>query len=383
MSCAGNHDESRACDHDAAFRDYVLTRGSALLRMATMLTGNRADAEDLVQAALAKTYLAWGKINDHAALDAYVRRAMVNTHISWWRRRRLEEFPTDELPDQAVADHARESDMAEVVRRALDRLPQRMRTAVMLRYFEDMTEPEIAAALGISLGTVKSTVSRAVAKLRIDAELGEDSGARLPVMAGPVRAPAGSTAGSLTRGTIRYAGQAPRGGGSVRSTMMDLPLTITSIMRYGTSVFGDGEVVTWTGDGTRRRTYAEAGRRAARLANALRGLGVDGDQRVGTFMWNNAEHLEAYLAIPSMGAVLHTLNIRLAAAEVGYIATHAEDQVVIVDASLVPKFAEILPQRADRQARDRDRWPAGRDARNRPAHRRGRAQLRGSARRRA
>jgi fatty-acyl-CoA synthase len=125
--------------------------------------------------------------------------------------------------------------------------------------------------------------------------------------------------------------------------MMDLPLTITSIMRYGTSVFGEAEVVTWTGDGTRRRTYAEAGRRAARLANALRRLGVDSDQRVGTFMWNNAEHLEAYLAVPSMGAVLHTLNIRLAPADVGYIATHAEDQVVIVDASLVPKFAEILP----------------------------------------
>ena len=79
MSCAGNHDESRTCDHDAAFRDYVLTKGTALLRMAIMLTGNRADAEDLVQAALAKTYLAWGKINDHAALDAYVRRAMVST----------------------------------------------------------------------------------------------------------------------------------------------------------------------------------------------------------------------------------------------------------------------------------------------------------------
>ena len=124
---------------------------------------------------------------------------------------------------------------------------------------------------------------------------------------------------------------------------MDLPLTITSIMRYGTTVFGDREVVTWTGDGTRRRTYAEAGRRAARLANALRRLGVDADQRVGTFMWNNAEHLEAYLAVPSMGAVLHTLNIRLATAEVGYIATHAEDSVVIVDASLVSRFAEILP----------------------------------------
>jgi fatty-acyl-CoA synthase len=126
--------------------------------------------------------------------------------------------------------------------------------------------------------------------------------------------------------------------------MMDVPLTITSIMRYGTSIFGDREVVTWTGEGTRRRTYAETGRRAAQLANALRRLGVDGDQRVGTFMWNNAEHLEAYLAIPSMGAVLHTLNIRLAPAEVGYIATHAEDYAVIVDASLVPRFAEILPQ---------------------------------------
>src|SRR6202022_662886 len=139
--------------------------------------GHRAPPAEPGYAALGKAHPAWSKINDHAALDAYVRRAMVNTHISWWRRRRLEEFPTDELPDQAVADHARESDMAEVVRRALDRLPQRMRAAVMLRYFEDMTEPEIAATLGISLGTVKSTVSRAVARLRIDAELGEDSDA--------------------------------------------------------------------------------------------------------------------------------------------------------------------------------------------------------------
>ena len=175
MGFVGDDRESRASDDDAAFRDYVQARGTALLRMAVMLTGNQADAEDLVQAALANTFLAWDKINDRAALDAYVRRAMVNTHISWWRRRRLEEFPTDQLPDQAVADHARESDTAEVVRRALDRLPERMRAAVMLRYFEDMTEPEIAALLGVSLGTVKSTVSRAVARLRIDAELGQDT----------------------------------------------------------------------------------------------------------------------------------------------------------------------------------------------------------------
>jgi RNA polymerase sigma-70 factor (sigma-E family) len=136
-----------------------------------MLTGNAADAEDLVQAALAKAYLAWDKIADPAAVDAYVRRAMVNTHISWWRRRRLEEYPTGEVPDQVVSDHAGQSVIAETVRAAVERLPQRMREAVILRFFEDMTEAEVASALGVSLGTVKSTVSRAVARLRIDAEL--------------------------------------------------------------------------------------------------------------------------------------------------------------------------------------------------------------------
>ena len=130
----------------------------------------------------------------------------------------------------------------------------------------------------------------------------------------------------------------------MRSTMMDVPLTVTSIMRYGTTAYRDQEVLTNAGDGVRRETYGEVARRAARLANALRGLGIDGDQRVATFMWNNAEHLEAYLAVPSMGAVLHTLNIRLSTAQIGYVATHAEDTVVMVDASLVPLFAEVLPQ---------------------------------------
>jgi len=159
-------------DHD--FREYVRARSRALLRAAYLLTGNRADAEDLVQAALAKTYLAWDRIEDRAALDGYVRRAMVNTHISWWRRRRVEEFPTDEIPDQAVADHSAGSEMQESLRRAIARLPQRMRDAVMLRYYEDMTEAEVAEVLGVSLGTVKSTVSRAMAKLRIDADLQPD-----------------------------------------------------------------------------------------------------------------------------------------------------------------------------------------------------------------
>ena len=130
----------------------------------------------------------------------------------------------------------------------------------------------------------------------------------------------------------------------MESTMMDIPLTVTSILRYGTTVYGDKEVITCTGEApVRRRTYATVGERAARLANSLRSLGVDGDQRVATFMWNNAEHLEAYLAIPSMGAVLHTLNLRLSADQVGYIATHAGDYAVIVDASLIPLFAKVLP----------------------------------------
>jgi RNA polymerase sigma-70 factor (sigma-E family) len=153
------------------FRDYVTSRSGSLLRMAYLLTRNLADAEDLLQAALAKTYQAWDRIEDRNALDGYVRRAMVNTHISWWRRRRVEEYPTDEIPDRAVSDHAPDSELSDAVRRALDRLPSRMRAAVVLRYFEDMSEAEVAAALGISQGTVKSTVSRAVAKLRIDAEL--------------------------------------------------------------------------------------------------------------------------------------------------------------------------------------------------------------------
>jgi fatty-acyl-CoA synthase len=130
---------------------------------------------------------------------------------------------------------------------------------------------------------------------------------------------------------------------AVRSTMMDVPLTVTALMSYGTTTYADSEVVTLTSDGSRRQTYGVTGTRVAKLANALRSLGVDGDQRVATLMWNNAEHLEAYLAIPSMGAVLHTLNLRLDPQVIGYIADHAGDDIVIVDATLVPLLARVLP----------------------------------------
>jgi fatty-acyl-CoA synthase len=130
----------------------------------------------------------------------------------------------------------------------------------------------------------------------------------------------------------------------VWSTMQDYPLTISSIRQYGTEVFGTGEVATFTGEGVRRMSYADLGRRAARLAGALRELGVDADQRVATFQWNTTEHLEAYLAIPSMGAVMHTLNIRLSPDQLIYIADHAEDEIVIVGDTLVPLLATVLPR---------------------------------------
>jgi RNA polymerase sigma-70 factor (sigma-E family) len=156
---------------DAEFREFVGTRGRALLRSAYLLTGNLADAEDLVQSALAKTYQAWDRIEDRKALDGYVRRAIVNTHISWWRRRRVDEYPTDDIPDQPAADTSVNNELHDSLQRAIDKLPQRMRAAVVLRYFEDMTEAEVADILGVSQGTVKSTVSRAVAKLRTDTDL--------------------------------------------------------------------------------------------------------------------------------------------------------------------------------------------------------------------
>lgn len=128
------------------------------------------------------------------------------------------------------------------------------------------------------------------------------------------------------------------------STMQEFPLTITAIMRHGCGVHSMREVITATGDGYRRITYRELGQQAAQLANALRRLGITGDQRVATFMWNNAEHLATYLAVPSMGTVLHTLNIRLFPHQIAYVANEAEDQVVLVDVSLAKLLAPVLPE---------------------------------------
>ena len=128
----------------------------------------------------------------------------------------------------------------------------------------------------------------------------------------------------------------------MQSTMQSFPLTIAAILRHASGVHGARKVTTATGSGYRDCTYADLGAQAAALANGLHRVGVTGDQRVATFMWNNAEHLAAYLAVPSMGAVLHTLNIRLFPEQIVYVANEAEDQVVLVDLSLAKLLAPIL-----------------------------------------
>ncbi|WRZ96036.1 long-chain fatty acid--CoA ligase [Streptomyces sp. NBC_01007] len=127
--------------------------------------------------------------------------------------------------------------------------------------------------------------------------------------------------------------------------MQDVPLTVTRILEHGALVHGESQITTWTGEGEpHRRSFRAAGERANQLAHALRDdLGVTGDERVATLMWNNAEHVEAYYAIPSMGAVLHTLNLRLPAEQLVFIVNHAADRVVIANGSLLPLLAPLLP----------------------------------------
>ena len=125
------------------------------------------------------------------------------------------------------------------------------------------------------------------------------------------------------------------------STMQDVPLLVSDILRHGQRVYGDSEVTTVQADGYRRATFGQVAARAEQLAKALARLGVESGDRVGTFAWNDQEHLEAYMGIPSMGAVLHTLNIRLFPEQLAYVVNHGEDRVVIVDASVAPVFARV------------------------------------------
>ena len=155
----------------ADFDEFVAARSGALLRTAYLLTHDHALAEDLLQTALAKAWFVWSRIDGNP--EPYVRKVLVNTFATWWRRRWNGELPTDELPDRA-ADPGGDSAGHQDLWHALGRLPRRQRAVVVLRYFDDLTEREIADALGCSPGTVKSQASKALAKLRIDPSLVEE-----------------------------------------------------------------------------------------------------------------------------------------------------------------------------------------------------------------
>jgi RNA polymerase sigma-70 factor (sigma-E family) len=155
---------------DADFAAYLAARQGSLLRTAYLLTGNRHDAEDLVQTAFAKLYLSWDKVRDQGAIDGYVRRIVVNEHNSLWRRawKRREHSAEDETlhrlerPHHDTHDDGTGSALWDVVQT----LPRKARAVVVLRYYEELSEAETAAVLGISVGTVKSQTSRALAALR-------------------------------------------------------------------------------------------------------------------------------------------------------------------------------------------------------------------------
>ncbi|GIJ77223.1 RNA polymerase sigma-70 factor, sigma-E family [Micromonospora phaseoli] len=148
------------------FRDFVTARSGALLRTAYLLTGDWGTAEDLLQTALTKTYLAWKRLGGIEALEPYARRVMVNTSTSWWRRRWHGERPTAVLPEQAAVDEIEQRLDRDVLWRHLRALPARQRAVLVLRFYEDMSEAQTAALLEISPGTVKSQTSRALATLR-------------------------------------------------------------------------------------------------------------------------------------------------------------------------------------------------------------------------
>ncbi len=130
------------------------------------------------------------------------------------------------------------------------------------------------------------------------------------------------------------------------STMQDAPLLVSGILRHGQLVYGDSRVITIVGPAGEsvEGSFSEVAARSEQLAKALGHLGVGDGDRVGTFLWNNQTHLEAYLGIPGLGAVLHTLNLRLFPEQLAYVINHAEDQVIIVDASLVPLLARVRDQ---------------------------------------
>lgn len=150
-----------------SFDEYVVARGGDLLRTAWLLTGDHQRAEDLVQTALGKTWPHWNRITQEGSgsYDAYVRRVMMTTYIAWWRRRWNSEYPTEFLPEPPSTDPD-VTDLRRDLLTALSRLPRGQRAVVVLRFFEDRTEAQVAETLGCSVGAVKTQSARALAALR-------------------------------------------------------------------------------------------------------------------------------------------------------------------------------------------------------------------------
>lgn len=150
------------------FESWVTARGPDLLRFAYVLTGNAADAEDAVQDALAKAIGSWRRICAADDPDAYVRRMVVNAHTSWWRKFRRKEAPVAEVRPSGETDHVEAMSYDDRLWQACLRLPEQQRTAIVLRFYEDMDYPAIAAVTGVREGSVRSRVSRGLAALRAD-----------------------------------------------------------------------------------------------------------------------------------------------------------------------------------------------------------------------
>jgi RNA polymerase sigma-70 factor (sigma-E family) len=160
-------------DHiETQFRDFVSARSAALMRTAYLLAGDWATAEDLLQTALTKTYVAWRRLGEIEAAEPYARRVLINTATSWWRRRWNGERPTAVLPERAYIDRFDEHLERDALWRHVQTLPARQRAVLVLRFYEDLSEAETARLLGVSVGTVKSQCSRALVSLR--RRLGEE-----------------------------------------------------------------------------------------------------------------------------------------------------------------------------------------------------------------
>lgn len=215
------------------FREFVAARSGALLRTAYLLAGDWATAEDLLQTALTKTYLAWKRLGEIEAVEPYARRVLINTATSWWRRRWHGERPTETLPERPAPDRLAEHLERDALWQHVKALPARQRAVLVLRFYEDLSEAQTAATLGISVGTVKSQTSRALASLRQRLAAEGAEGLELPVRrtAPRQRGANGASAGGTQDTPVTAAGRDATAADSGDTS----PLTPTADLHVGSA----------------------------------------------------------------------------------------------------------------------------------------------------